>query len=107
MTSPEVINNSRLVYSLENTFNLPITNGASGFEVGTSLKFVVAENETSENLIEKTFSLSGDSFNVVLTTYELKKLVINDYIYKIIIYSPNGEVVTEKSGYLTVKWGSA
>lgn len=77
-----------------------------GFAEGTRLYFQVAENESADYLINKTFALAGDGFEIVLTEEERKKLSIGNYIYKLVVVDAEDVVITRKSGELIVKWGA-
>ena len=88
MKSPKVIENEIINYSLG------------------ELTFIVAENETSEHQIEKTFSSSGGMFTVSLSKESLATLSVGVYLYKIIITDIFGNTVTQKSGNFYVNWGA-
>lgn len=100
-----IINNKNISCSIEDSFLLPISN-ENGFEDGSTLRFDIADGENSVPIISNTYTLSNGMFNVTLDSTERKKLSIGNYIYRILIISANGTVVTEKSGDFTVKWGA-
>lgn len=105
MESPKILNNSIIHYSLGDTFTMPVTNDTP-FDDTDKLTFVVAENETSENKIEKTFSSAGGAFTVNLSKESLATLSVGVYLYKIIITDIFGNTVTQKSGNFYVNWGA-
>lgn len=91
--------------SMEDTFSLAIES-ENGFESGTKLKFQVAENEDGELLVDKIFTLNGTIFQIKLIKEEKEKLGLGEYIYRIVLLSPDESVITQKSGELEVKWGA-
>ncbi len=99
-----IISGKDIQHSIEDTFLLPVTS-ESGFSGGDKLRFDITDNENNELLISKTFSLSGEAFDVVLTKDEKAKLKIGDYIYRIIITSASGTIITEVSGNFILTWG--
>ena len=76
------------------------------FENGTQLRFVIAQTEESEYIIDKTFNINDDmTFTITLSDSDKKLLDIGEYIYKMTVIKDN-KTVTRKSGYFTVKWGA-
>lgn len=94
---------AKISCSTEDSFLLTVQS-ENGFEPNVTLKFQVAENEDSELLIDKSFSLKGTYFQVELTKEE--KPGLGEYIYRIMLLSPDGSVITQKSGEFEVKWGA-
>lgn len=99
-----IVAGKNIIWSVEDTFDMPVSS-EMGFEEGAKLRFDISQGEDIAPIISKTYSLSGDVFNVVLQEEERKSLKIGDYIYRIIILSTSGSVITEQSGDFTVKWG--
>lgn len=100
-----IVCGSDIEYTKGDTFRLGITTD-DGFDENSQLDFIVSENEDSAPVINKTFSLSGDSFEIELTVEDTGKLVYGDYIYKLVIHTPTGEIITQMSGNFKVKWGA-
>ena len=105
MQSPKIILNSIINYSVGDTFSMPVTNDEP-FNDGDSLTFIVAENETSEHKIEKTFSPINGVFSVNLPKASLASLSVGAYLYKIVICDSFGNTITKKSGNFYVNWGA-
>ena len=95
----------KISYTAGDTFLLAV-GSLDGFAQGSRLKFCVAENEDSLNLIEKEFYLENEAFCVELTAEESDRLKRGEYIYKMVVINESGETETQKSGELTVKWGA-
>ena len=94
----------KIAYTKGDTFELEV-NG-DNFETGDTCLFVVAEYENAEPVISSTFEMIGESFKIALSEQERKRLELGSYIYKIVISSIRGEVLTQKSGDFIVKWGA-
>ncbi len=94
----------KIAYTQGDTFELEVS--SDNFETGDTCLFVIAEDESAEPVIKATFSLQDGSFTITLTSSERGKLDLGNYIYKIVITSLNGEVITRKSGNFIVKWGA-
>lgn len=95
-------------YSTNDTFVFNVSPiNQETFADGSALKLIISNSETSEPIIEKTFSLNADNtFNITLTEDETDKLSIGRYVYKIIIIDESGVISTQKSGFLDVIWGA-
>ena len=102
-----IVLNKNIEYTFGDTFSLTIFPGeAAEFTTGMQLRFVVAETEESEYIIDKLININDDlTFTITLTDAEKVKLPIKEYIYKMSTIK-NGVVVTEKSGFFNVKWGA-
>ncbi len=94
-------------YTKGDTFKLtmhPKYDGA--FQAGSQLRFVIAQTEESEYIIDKTININDDlTFTITLTNDEKSKLNLGEYKYKMIVIK-NNTIVTQSSGYFTVKWGA-
>ena len=99
--------NGDISYTKGDTFKLPITPAFEGaFTEGTQLRFVISLTEMSEPTIDKTFDINDDlTFTLTLSSDEISKLNIADYLYKMTLIK-NNTIVTEKSGNFYVKWGA-
>ena len=95
----------KISYTAGDTFVLSVAS-SDGFDERSSLKFCIAKNEESENVIEKEFLQENGQFNVELSADEAAKLTLGEYVYKLVLINGAGEISTEKSGELTVKWGA-
>lgn len=101
-----IICDTNIEYTKGDTFSLNITTG-NGFDDNSQLDFIVAENENSTPLVHNTYNLNSDnSFDVTLTTTDTDKFSYTDYIYKMILHTPEGDIITQKSGNFKVKWGA-
>lgn len=94
-------------YTKNDTFKLTIYPKYEGaFEAGSQLRFVIAQTEKSEYIIDKTININDDlTFTITLTNDEKSKLNLGDYLYKMIVIK-NNTIVTQMSGYFNVKWGA-
>lgn len=99
--------NGDISYTKGDTFKLSITPAFEGaFTEGTQLRFVIAQTEMTEPTIDKVFELNDDfTFTLTLSSNEISKLIIGDYLYKMTLIK-NNTIVTEKSGNFEVKWGA-
>lgn len=95
----------KIAYTAGDTFFISVSS-TEGFSQGSRLKFCVAENEESDNVIEKEFLLEDDGFKVELLPEETEKLKLGEYIYKMVVVTDSGDMETQKSGELYVKWGA-
>ena len=100
------IKDSTIEYTKGDTLRLTISAKTSFIE-GSTLRFVIARDETSNHLIDTTVSLNADGcFVVELPKGERDKLEIDNYKYKCILISIDGIIITQKSGDFIVKWGA-
>ena len=95
----------KISYTAKDSFYL-VVESEQGFEPGDQLKLQIAETEESELLIDSTHQLKNSFFEIALTDEEKAKLTLGNYVYKIVVISGNGDVLTRKSGELEVKWGA-
>lgn len=95
----------KITYTAGDSFEISVSS-VDGFSNDVRLKFQVAKNESESLLIDAVFELDNDEFSVVLTDEEKEKLIIGDYVYKLVLVTKSGEIVTQKSGELIVKWGA-
>lgn len=102
-----IILNTNIEYTYGDTFSLTIYPADEAeFTTGMQLRFVIAETEESEYIIDKLININDDlTFTINLLDDEKAKLPIKEYVYKISIIK-NGVIETQKSGYFTVKWGA-
>lgn len=92
--------------SVGDTFHLIIEpDDGETFSPGSTLKFIVAQEETSTYTIEKTFNLVDGKFEITLTSAEITTLIKGTYYYKMILQM-NNTIITQISGLLKVKWGA-
>lgn len=98
-------NGEKITYTAGDTFLMEVSS-AEGFEEGAQLKLQIAESETAPLLVDATFSQVGGGFEVILSDREKEKLTLGNYIYKLVLVSVAGEIITQKSGDLIVKWGA-
>lgn len=98
-------NGDKITYTAGDTFVMNVTT-ADSFDEGSTLTFKIAQNETSEDIISKEFSLNGTGFEVSLSEEDRDLLPIGEYIYKLVLKSANDEIITRKSGEFIVKWGA-
>lgn len=98
-------NGVNISYTLGDTFELKV-NAKNGFTENSTLRFVIAQNQTAEPLIKNTYNIQDGAFYVTLSQTDKEKLEINDYIYKLTLIGADGTIVTQKSGDFFVKWGA-
>lgn len=97
-------NGEKITYTAGDTFLMGVSSD-DGFDEGAQLKLQIAENETAPLLIDATFTQVDGGFNVTLTSSEKRRLTLGDYIYKLVLVSASGDILTQKSGDFIVKWG--
>ena len=100
-----IINGTDIEYTKDDTFELYVTT-KNGFNDGTNLKFIISENENVTPLIENQTNVLDGKFKVTLNAEEKAKLNLGDYIYKLVLISTDGKIITQKSGNFLVKWGA-
>ena len=87
------------------TFLFEVTTNEQ-FSEGLTLKFVVAENEESKLIIQNNYYVSDNKFLVSLNESDESKLDIGIYVYKMILLNLSGQIITQASGELEIKWGA-
>lgn len=98
-------NGDKITYTAGDTFLMEVSSD-EGFEDGAQLKLQIAESETAPLLVDATFNQVDGGFEVTLSDREKEKLTLGNYIYKLVLVSVAGEIITQKSGDLIVKWGA-
>lgn len=94
----------RIEYTKGDTFRIFVT--ATEADEGSTLLFVITKSEDANPVINDTFQLLNDQFEIFLTQQEVNSLSIGDYIYKLILTDASGNITTCISGDLYVKWGA-
>ncbi len=97
-------NGEKITYTAGDTFLMEVSSD-EGFDEGAQLKLQIAESETAPLIVDATFSQINGGFAVTLSEREKEKLTLGNYIYKLVLVSIAGEIITQKSGDLIVKWG--
>lgn len=97
-------NGKKIAYTQGDTFELEVN--SENFETGDTCLFIISENESAEPVVKSTFALSNGSFSLSLTSAEKNRLIVGNYIYKVVVTALDGTVVTTKSGDFIVKWGA-
>lgn len=101
-----IICDSDIEYTKGDTFVLNVTT-PNGFDTGTQLDLIISDNENNTPIINNTYSLNSDNeFAVTLTPAETNTLSYQNYLYKLTLHTPEGEIITQKSGNFKVKWGA-
>ena len=95
----------QIAYTAGDTFSITVT-AEDGFNTDSILVFQIAEDESSQSLINKEIGLDDGAFEITLTESEKEKLSLGNYVYKITIVDSSENIVTRKSGELIVKWGA-
>lgn len=98
-------NGEKITYTAGDTFLMEVSS-AEGFDEGAQLKLQIAESETAPLLVDATFNQVDGGFEVTLSEREKGRLSIGNYIYKLVLVNIAGEIITQKSGDLIVKWGA-
>lgn len=100
------INENAIEYTKGDTFELSVDSD-SGFEEGSTLRVIIAENETSDPNIDNVYSLTSDGiFIVAFSEEDKRRLNIKPYLYKLILINAEGKSITRISGHFIVKWGA-
>ena len=97
-----VINNCDIFYTKGDTFRLFIT--SSDDDTIYVLRFQVARNAGADIIIDKTVQPNNEVYTVELNEEEKQSLDIGDYVYRVSLIDQT-DVITQKSGNITVKWG--
>ena len=98
--------NSRIEYTKGDTFDL-IVSADSIMDSGTQLRFVIAKDENSNPVVDNTYNLnSNGEFSLCFSEENKNAVQMGDYIYKIVLISAGGSIVTQQSGEFIVKWGA-
>ena len=102
-----IVNNTDIEYTKDDTFEMAVTSDG-GFDEGTQLVFAIAQGEESVPAVNRCYDLNPDGgFTVRLLAEDKARLPIKEsYIYKLVLKEADGTVITQKSGYFTVKWGA-
>lgn len=100
------INENTIEYTKGDTFELSVES-ESGFEDGSTLRFVIAENEAVSPNLDNIYSLCSDGmFIITFSEEDKRKLNIMPYIYKLTLINAGGRITTRLSGDFIVKWGA-
>ena len=101
------VNGYDIEYTYGDTFTINVTpKKDTVFEPGMQLKFIIAQTEQSERIIDKTIAIDGDLIlTITLNDAEKKLLPQGEYQYKMVIYQ-NNTIITVIDGYFIVKWGA-
>lgn len=101
------VNGYDIEYTYGDTFVINVTPKKDTiFGRGMQLKFIIAQTEQSEYIIDKTIAIGDDLiFTVTLNDAEKKLLPQGQYQYKMVIYQDN-TIITVIDGDFIVKWGA-
>ena len=100
-----IICNSRIEYTQGDTFDLTVS-ADTAIDSGTQLRLVIAKDEKSNAVVDNTYNLNANGdFTMFFSEENKKALIIGDYIYKLVLLSVDGSILTQKSGDFIVKWG--
>ena len=94
-----------LSHTKGDTFLFEVT-ANEAFSEGSTLKFTVAKNEDETPVISNNYSLSNNTFSVSLSETDEKKLDIGIYVFKMTVLNLSGQIITQASGELEIKWGA-
>lgn len=94
-------------YSKGDTFSF-IFESSDAIPEGSTLRMQISPNGNVNNVIlEKKFNVSDNKFNILLSNEEVDGLNIDEvYQYRFTFIDVNGNVITNISGNLIVKWGA-
>lgn len=94
----------RIEYTRGDTFLMRIfPKSGKTFPEGSTLEFIIADESTKQNVIDNTYSLSEDGFVVDFSKKDTE-IPIGDYVYKMILRTVEGIVITQKSGDFAAIW---
>lgn len=97
--------NSRIEYTKGDTFELSVSADAV-IDTGSQLRFIIAESELASPVVDNTYNLnSSGEFSLYFSENNKNALSIGDYIYKMILLTIDGKIITQLSGDFVVKWG--
>lgn len=101
-----IICGTDIEYTKGDTFKLNVSPKIE-FESDSQLDFILSSSENSEPIISNAYQLNSDNeFTVRLSDDDISKLKYANYIYKLILHTPDGEILTQKSGKFKSKWGA-
>ncbi len=98
--------NAEISFSIAEDFKLEITIDDETLTENDTLLFEVAKNDTGANIIEKRISALNNSFSVIISDAEKKRLTVGNYIYRMTVKRASLENMTYISGNLRVNWGA-
>lgn len=102
----DIIYDSRIEYTKDDTFELTVF-ADNEIDAGTKLRFIIAKSETQEPIIDILYEMNNQAeFGIFFSEDEKKKILIGDYLYKMILIGVDGSVITQLSGDFIVKWGA-
>lgn len=101
-----IILGSTIEYTKDDDFNMKVES-ESELTTNDRLRFVIAKDETSEPVVDNSYFVNSDlTFILTLSSEDKERLLLGDYIYKLILISADGKVITQLSGDFIVKWGA-
>lgn len=101
-----IIDEKNIEYTRGDTFYLKVT-ANDKFDKNSQLDFIITENENNVPIIEKTYNLNSDNeFEVTLSKADVENFNYSEYLYKFVLHTPDGNIITQKSGNFKVKWGA-
>lgn len=97
---------TNIEYSKGDTFSFTVSS-EDIIPDGTNMRLQISPNGNTDNvLIEKIYTLKDNRFYIVLDKADIAKLDINNiYQYRLTLLELNGDIFTNLSGDLLVKWG--
>lgn len=97
---------SMIEYTRGDTFLIRISpEDGDVFLDGSSLEFIVAEESSKKPIIQKVCDLTEGAFDVCFSNKD-REISYGNYIYKMVLRTVDGTIVTQKSGDFVVIWGA-
>ena len=96
----------RIEYTQGDTFLMRIfSKDGKTFPEGSSLEFIIADESSKQPVIDNTYSLTDGDFRVSFSTKDTE-IPYGKYVYKMILRTIEGVVITQKDGQFEVIWGA-
>ena len=101
-----IICDTNIEYTKGDTFLLNVTSD-NGFDANSQMDFIIAESETAVPIVNNTYNLNSENgFYITFSDADVGKFNYADYMYKLTLHTPEGDIITQKSGNFKVKWGA-
>lgn len=96
----------KITYTRGDTFLISISpEDGEIFPEGSTLELIIADEPTKAIIIDNTYDLSDGTFTVEFTKKDTE-IAYGNYVYKMILRTVEGIVVTQKDGEFEVIWGA-
>ena len=96
----------RIEYTRGDTFLIRIyPKEGKTFPQDSTLELVIAEESSKSEIIKNTYNLNDGVFIVDFTKKDTE-IPYGEYVYKMVLRTPEGIIITQKDGDFVVIWGA-